>query len=323
MAGPLVDPVVDPLVDPDSLRGRIAQAYREACAAELAALKPGNVHRYADGHGMCAADFMASAQASVVPLTDPSLSLGERLYRSVAATRAAVGCNTNLGILLLCAPLVPALLDRDAVGGLRQRVVAVLRGTDREDTEWFFRAIRLASPAGLGTSGRYDVAGAADAPLLEVMAHAAPWDRIARAYADGFRDLFGHAAPRLAHFMERWGDESWAATALYMDLLGRHPDTHVARKQGTAVAESVRRRAAPLAHALARCSNPEDYREALLALDREFKQQGINPGTSADFTVASLLILRLEPMGCQLEPITGSPRVPGPRAVEAGTKLNL
>ncbi len=319
----MASPLVDPLIVPGPLRGRIAQAYREACALELAALKPGNVHRYADGHGMCVGDFTTSAQASAVPLTDPSLSLGERLYRSVVATRAAVGCNTNLGILLLCAPLVQALLDRDAVGGLRQRVVAVLRGTDREDTEWLFRAIRLASPAGLGTSPRHDVAGAADAPLVEVMAHAAPWDRIARAYADGFRDLFDHTAPLIAGFIGRWGDEPWAATALYMDLLGRHPDTHVARKQGAAVAESVRRRAGPLALALVGCSNPEDYREALLALDRELKQEGINPGTSADFTVASLLILRLEPMGCQLEPITGSPRVPGPRAVEVGTKLNL
>ena len=299
--------------DPGRRRLLIAEAYREACAVELAALKPGNVHQYADGHGMCVADFTASAEASALPLTDPSLKLGERIFRSVAATRAAVGCNTNLGILLLCAPLIQALLDREAAGGLRERVSSVLRRTDRGDTDWLFRAIRLASPAGLGESQRYDVGGAADAPLTAVMAYAAPWDRIARAYADDYTILFKHAAPLLASFTERWRDEPWAAAALYLDLLGHFPDTHIARKQGVVVAEGVRRRAHPLARALARCAQPEDYREPLLRLDEEFKRDRINPGTSADFTVASLLILRLEPMCVLLEPITGFPRAHGPR----------
>ena len=304
---------------PGCSRELIARAYREACAVELAALKPGNVHQYADGHGMCVADFIMSAQASAFPLTDPSLSLGERLFRSVEATRSAVGCNTNLGILLLCAPLVHALLDRGAVGGLRERLSSVLRRADRQDTDWLFRAIRLASPAGLGESQRHDVGGVADAPLADVMAYAAPWDRIARAYTDGYTDLFEHAAPLLARFMERWGDEPWAATALYMDLLGRFPDTHIARKHGDSVAEGIRRRAAPLARALLHCARPQDSRESLLRLDREFKREDINPGTSADFAVAGLLILRLEPMCSLLQPITGFPRAFGPRTVGVRT----
>ena len=44
--------------------GRIAAAYVEACLAELDAPKPGNVHRFAAGHGMQAADFVRSAEAS-------------------------------------------------------------------------------------------------------------------------------------------------------------------------------------------------------------------------------------------------------------------
>ena len=51
---------------PGCSRELIARAYREACAVELAALKPGNVHQYADGHGMCLADFIMSAQASAL-----------------------------------------------------------------------------------------------------------------------------------------------------------------------------------------------------------------------------------------------------------------
>jgi triphosphoribosyl-dephospho-CoA synthase len=308
-----------------SVAGHIAQAFREACAIELAALKPGNVHRYADGHGMCVADFTRSAEASAPPLTDPALGLGERLFRAVEATRSAVGCNTNLGILLLCAPLAQAMLDGDLAGGLRERVVAVLSGADREDTAWLFRAIRLASPAGLGESGRHDVRGVADAPLAAVMAHAAPWDRIARAYADGYEELFGWAVPALAGYLRRWGDPDWAASALYMELLTRLPDTHIVRKHGREVAEGIRRLARPLACALARSVRPQDLHGPLMRLDGELKREGVNPGTSADFTVAALLILGLEPLGpqTQRQPITGIPRAAGPGALASGTLLNL
>lgn len=316
-------------------RDSIAEAYRQACDLELAALKPGNVHRYADGHGMCVADFRRSAEASAGPLTDPALGLGERIFRSVAATRAAVGCNTNLGILLLCAPLIQAALDGDRSGGLRARLSTVLGATDRVDTAWLFRAIRLASPGGLGGSRRHDVGGAPDAPLRTVMAYAASRDRIARAYADGFADLLDHAAPLLGRFIDRWGDERWAATALYLDILSRVPDTHIARKHGRRRAAEVSRRAAPLARALAGSERPEALCEPLRRLDAEFKREGINPGTSADLTVASLLIRRLESMRVQTgtevvgeddarspNRITGSPRLQGHRAIPVGTQLN-
>ncbi len=42
----------------------IGAAFVEACLAELDALKPGNVHRYASGHRMAAEDFVRSAEAS-------------------------------------------------------------------------------------------------------------------------------------------------------------------------------------------------------------------------------------------------------------------
>ncbi len=76
----------------------IEQAFREACAAELAALKPGNVHQFADGHGMTVDDFQRSADAAAGPLCRPRAKLGKRVLDAITATRAAVGQNTNLGI---------------------------------------------------------------------------------------------------------------------------------------------------------------------------------------------------------------------------------
>ncbi len=95
------------LAPPALAPATIAEAYLAACRAELAAIKPGNVHVHAAGHRMSVADFEASAALSAPPLTAPGARVGARIEAAVAATRAGVGQNTNLGIVLLCAPLPP------------------------------------------------------------------------------------------------------------------------------------------------------------------------------------------------------------------------
>ncbi|KAF1857810.1 hypothetical protein Lal_00041282, partial [Lupinus albus] len=129
---------------------RIADLYRAACLAELDALKVGNVHAYAAGHRMEVADFARSAEVSAVGLACEGAGIGARVLAGVAATREAVGQNTNLGILLLCAPLAAA-----AERGLT--LVQALDGLGPEDARDVFAAIRLASPGGLGQAARYDV----------------------------------------------------------------------------------------------------------------------------------------------------------------------
>src|SRR5688572_1169168 len=128
-------------------REAIQSAYVAACQAEIDALKPGNVHRFADGHRMTADEFLVSARVSAPALSDPALSAGRRILEAVRATRDAVGTNTNLGIVLLCAPLARAAeLDLDR----RPAVAQVLASMDLEATRAVFRAITLASPGGLG-----------------------------------------------------------------------------------------------------------------------------------------------------------------------------
>ena len=74
---------------------QLADAFRAACMAELEALKPGNVHIFADGHGMTVQDFIISAEAASVLIAQPNLSLGERILYSVQATQKVIACNTN------------------------------------------------------------------------------------------------------------------------------------------------------------------------------------------------------------------------------------
>ena len=269
-------------------------AYCAACLAELDALKPGNVHRFAAGHDMTVDDFTRSAEVSARPLCDLRLGVGEAVYRAVAATREAVGCNTNLGILLLCAPLARAALALAEGTDLRARLGGVLEALDRDDADFAFRAIRLAGPAGLGTSPRHDVHDPATVTLRAAMAEAAHRDRIAAQYVDVYADIFEVGLPRLHDAIARTGDEAWAITALYLGFLAAVPDSHVARKHGGAVAETLRQRVVSLERRMRESSDPQRFQSELLALDRALKHEGLNPGTSADLTVATLFARALE-----------------------------
>ena len=271
---------------------RIADLYRAACLAELDALKVGNVHAYAAGHRMEVADFARSAEVSAVGLACEGAGIGARVLAGVAATREAVGQNTNLGILLLCAPLAAA-----AERGLT--LVQALDGLGPEDARDVFAAIRLASPGGLGQAARYDVteAEAPPPPLAAAMEEAAPRDRIARAYVTGFADIRAIGLPALEAARAAGLDAPWCASAVHLAYLSAVPDSHILRKHGEAVAEEVRARAAHLRDGIDMATRPV---AELLAFDTDLKARGINPGTSADFTVATLFWQALAGAGARL-----------------------
>jgi triphosphoribosyl-dephospho-CoA synthase len=123
---------------------------------------------------------------------------------------------------------------------------------------------------------------------------AADRDLIARQYTTGYADIFAVGVRRIEEERRRGTDLVWTATLVFLDFLARFPDSHIARKFGAAAAESLRLSVAPLERRLAASENPAALSAELIALDAELKAAGMNPGTSADLTVASLFALRLE-----------------------------
>jgi triphosphoribosyl-dephospho-CoA synthase len=264
----------------------VAAAYIEACLAELDAPKPGNVHRFAPGHRMEVEDFVRSAKASAAPIASRGARVGARVRAAVDATLKAVGQNTNLGIILLCAPLAVAVETQDAA--LRPALARVLDGLDLSDAADVFSAIAAANPGGLGRAPRHDVNAPPNVTLREAMAEAAGRDRIARQYVTAYEDIFALGLPALAAGRRRHTDARWSTLAVYLTFLAGLPDTHVERKFDLGVAEAVRREAADWRDAFAAARDPEEIADRLLDWDGALKSRGINPGTSADLTVATL-----------------------------------
>jgi triphosphoribosyl-dephospho-CoA synthase len=264
----------------------VAGAAQLACLLEVSAPKPGNVSPGRHFHDTSYEDFLASAVA-----IGPALAaagdrpLGATIRSAIEATNRWAGRNTNLGIVLLLAPLARAACRSG--GTLRARVAQVLAETTVADAADVYDAIRLARPGGLGTASTEDVSGAPTVTLTEAMGLAADRDSVAREYVTGFAATFEIGAPAVRDARGRrlrWPD---AAMYAFLALLAAVPDTLIARKLGRAEAERVSRRAAEV-----RRGGPRE----LAAFDAELRdaRNTRNPGTTADLTCASLFAVILE-----------------------------
>ncbi|MDX2309644.1 MAG: triphosphoribosyl-dephospho-CoA synthase [Hyphomicrobium sp.] len=279
-------------------RETISAAYISACRLEVEALKPGNVHVYAAGHGMEVRDFELSAEVSAPHVADPELPVGARILRAVEATFAAVGCNTNLGIVLLSAPIAAAAGPRGKGRTIQERLRSVLSGLDQGDATLAFKAIALAKPAGLSDAPSADVNDPApvQVTLLQAMTLAAGRDLIAGEYARNYT-VVTNTSRLFEHQQSAHGLKPEAALAkVFMLNLAHRLDTHIVRKQGREAAESVRERARRLVGTwptLGVDVSEPPIIDSLLALDRDLKSEGLNPGSLADIMAAAAFMSKL------------------------------
>jgi triphosphoribosyl-dephospho-CoA synthase len=272
-------------------------AFLRACRLDVETPKPGNVSADSAGHGMTAAQFIASAEAAAAPLFTPRAAVGERILGAVTRTLEVAGCNTNLGIVLLAAPLAAALDDLSPpVDALEWRAATerVLEQLDLSDARAAYRAIAAANPGGLGDAPEQSVRAEPSVGLRAAMSLAAERDSIARQYANGFRDIFETGLAAVRDLSAK--PDGIVTLNVFLTFLAGWPDSHIVRKQGVTVAQSVTREAR-LRHAQWRAAPSGVQTPRLSAWDAELKARGINPGTSADLTVATLFVA-----GCTVRP---------------------
>jgi len=286
----------------------VAIAAQLACLIEASAPKPGNVSPGRHFSDARYEDFLASAAAIGEPMAGAGTRpVGVTVRLAVEATARWTRSNINLGIILLLAPLARAALALNGVGSLfpdghgkkapdpliRDALRHVLETTTVEDARDVYAAIRLAAPGGLGRVEAQDVAGEPTMTLVDVMRLAADRDLIAREYTTAFDMTFLAGVPAL----ERARGEalSWddAVVETFLSLLAAAPDTHIARRSGTAMAVEVSRQArAALAAGGVRSAAG---RRAIDDMDRGLRdaRHTANPGTAADLTAAAIFVALL------------------------------
>src|SRR5581483_532550 len=127
-----------------------------ACIWEATACKPGNVHRLRDFPDLHFTDFLTSA-AAIGPVMERAAvqGVGMTVLEAIRTTRRVARTNTNLGVVLLLAPLA-AVPDG---AELRMGVANVLDRLEPDDAKNVFAAIRLAHAGGLARVPEQDVHG--------------------------------------------------------------------------------------------------------------------------------------------------------------------
>jgi triphosphoribosyl-dephospho-CoA synthase len=219
--------------------------------------------------------------------------IGPTVLAAVEDTARWAPSNTNLGIILLFAPVARAALVGTSTT-LRESIEAVLAATTVADARAVYSAIRIARPGGLGRAEGQDVDDEPTATLRDVMALATERDAIAREYAGSFAITFEVGLPAIR--AARRNGLSWddATVETYLVLLARFPDSLIARKQGADIAADVSRQAAAAlaAGGVRSHAGRDEIEEFDLAL--RDPQNTMNPGTTADLTAAALFVALLD-----------------------------
>ena len=272
-------------------RDPLAQDVALACLLEVSAPKPGNItpaHQFAD---TTYADMVRSALALGQVFTSAHVreqGVGQLIADAVQATAQVAGANTNLGIVLLFAPLVRASIAMRTGETLPDAIERVLEYLGIADATAAFPAIVAASPGGLGEAPEHDVREPARVTLRQAMAAAADRDSIASEYATGYAIVFGTGLPLLSGALRGGAPTLEAIVSLHLGLLAEHRDTLIERKAGLDAARAV---SADARRVLDGKLSIADFDGSLRSADHR-----LNPGTTADLVAATLLAALLSGM---------------------------
>jgi len=261
-----------------------------ACEQEVLSPKPGNVNGYNDGHNMQVADFVNSAHAIAPALTIANTSVGQRILAAIKATQAVVDCNTNLGIVLLFAPLCVAIEQCNDYAQLPEQLAKTLDSLTVQDAVDCYQAIQLSHAGGLGNVEQHDVYSTPAVTLLQAMDAAKNRDTIAAQYLNNYHDIIHIGLESLTSAINCGESVEWATTFAYLKLLSIIPDTLICRKQNKKTALSVSNKASHFIDKLNGNKDLKSFQAELAIWDKVLKRDAINPGTTADLSATVLLL---------------------------------
>jgi len=302
----------------DSLWRSIASAaqtrgdfVRMACVLEASAPKVGNVHPSASFNDLRFADFVIAADRTAEAFADltPEQGIGDAIQAAVNASVAGTQTNVNLGIVLLLGPLISGEPDWQQVSDQtfeakmatwQFNVAQGVRELDGKQGAAIAAAIAGAGAGGLrekslGDDHPLDVTrtNAPSYDILAAMRIAAPRDRIAKQYADGFDDLFTVVVPTLREHVARCGDLFTGIVHAHIALIAATGDSLIARKCGPAESQRVAALAQECLDVINEARSSESVSASICRLDAFLRSDGnrLNPGTTADLIAAAIYVV--------------------------------
>jgi triphosphoribosyl-dephospho-CoA synthase len=239
---------------------------------------------------------------------DQNVAPGYAILRCTQAMLQSAGCNTSLGTILLAIPLIESFArvwraanqHRSSLEEWQNLLAEeVLQKLTAQDSAHVYDAIRICNPGGLGSKPEMDVASAPPVRLLDAMAFASHYDDVALQYVSRFELCFA-LAKRLSLYESSGKNASIleSITLLQLELLAERPDSLIARKGGSELAEQVREKAHKVLSLWAGQSTNwlnawQELDDWMRSLRNSQGKRIANPGTHADLIAAAILIYLL------------------------------
>lgn len=274
--------------------------------------KPGNVHRTHDFDNMSYEDFLISSvcirghleqvankTSKYYPNLLNEIRMGENILGSVEDTNRLVNTNTNLGISLLFMPIGAACATLDNVDSIEYLASAVdllMRNTVVDDAIAFVKAIILSKAGGMDNkTSKYDVNNSNtinelkdnNINLYDLLKMSAKYDRISYELTNKLPVIFKVGFPTYSTLSKEYPLND-SAIETYLKILSTTNDTLISRKYGEEVSEDISKRAKEILDTTD-IQTPERL-ESLNKFDEYLHENKYNPGTTADFTAASIFV---------------------------------
>ncbi len=291
----------------------IAQLGEMAALLEVSAYpKPGNVHRTQDFEDMTYEDFLISASvlrenleivaynaSKYYPNLLDKINLGDAILRSVKSTNKLVNTNTNLGISMLMIPISAgcgALHDADNIYSLPKIVDIIMKNTRADDAIALVKAITLSKAGGMDNkTSKFDVNNSNtvneiienNVNLYELLEMSAKYDKISSELVNGLPVISKYGFPIFTKLYDEYARND-VTLELFLTLLAKVPDTLITRKYGEEVAINVSKRANNILKETEIGTN--ERLKQITEFDTFLRNKKYNPGTTADFTAASLFV---------------------------------
>lgn len=291
----------------------IAQLGEMGALLEVSAYpKPGNVHRTQDFEDMTYEDFLISASvlrenleivaynaSRYYPNLLNKINIGEAILRSVKTTNKLVNTNTNLGISMLMIPISAgcgALINDDNIYHLPKIVDIIMQNTQAEDAIALTKAIVLSKAGGMDNkTSKYDINNnnthdeiiENNVNIYELLEMSSKYDKISYELVNGLPVISEYGFPTFTKYDDECSRND-ITLEIFLTILSNVPDTLITRKYGEDVAENVSKRAADILKETE--ISTEERLKQLSEFDTFLRDKKYNPGTTADFTAASLFV---------------------------------
>ena len=268
----------------------IRKIFISCCFDELKVIKPGNLSFNSPIYGMNKKFFFRASELSA-PILTKKESLGKKIFSTTNLCLTELKSNYNLGIILLCAPIIDVALNGfKNIQDLKKKLHKLLINIDNKNGRKILESIKISKPAGINNYvGKLDIKkNSRRVNFKESMEIGSKWDRISKCYVETYSEIFKLGLPFFQRLKKKFS-YGYSIQCLFIFYLALDLDSHLMRKWGVLNARTVQVKAKFISKQIFKKRTVKTLK-IISDFDIYLKKRNFNPGTCADLTVTTLLM---------------------------------